>query len=157
MRRFAYRFQTILNLKTLKEEVKIKEFAEIVNLLYKEQGLLQNWIQELDGCQTLLVSGFNSNSGVSGLELIFYQEYVLSLEQAIRVQEEKIRLLLEALEEKREELIQSSKEKKVFENILKQDYKVYCSLFEKEESKFLDEVTMVQNHLKRKEVKNEYP
>jgi len=139
LKRFSFRFKSVLDVKNIKEELKQKEFSAVERLLREEEGLLRHFLSEQEMLQNSLSSELSKK--ISGVELAFHHEYGLALTKAIKNQEEKLQILRKSLDEKRNELIEATKEKKVIENIKKRDIKEYRSSLAREEQNFLDDIT----------------
>ncbi len=140
MKKFSFRLQTVLNIKEQKEE-KLKNELLQINALKAKQELL---LRELDKakkqkgrekqqCQT---------EGTSIERLVFFEKHIQGLIKKIEDTEKKIQELNKLYDKKRQEVIQATKEKKIFEKLKERDFRLFNKAVSDAEQKSLDEIAI---------------
>ncbi|MBD3265004.1 MAG: flagellar export protein FliJ [Candidatus Omnitrophica bacterium] len=144
MARFKFRLQKILELRKRKQEDRQKELAGLKKLLKEEEKLLEKLKKQ--GYEVRkkidLIQSKKENS-LDMEELTRHSDYLDSLRNRILSQIRTIRKVIEDIENKRGELIDASKEKKIIETLKEQQYKKFRESLENWEKKRLDEFGMI--------------
>lgn len=150
MKKFKFRFETVLKVKEKKEEQLKREFMQLIALKIRQENLLKEIEKEK---QKMAKEKFNEKqSGTDIQTLIYYEEYCNLLRKEISLTEKKIKELQEKADIKREELIEASKQKKIFEKLKQSDFNEFKALLLKNEQQILDEIAI--NKFNRGEQKN---
>ena len=140
MKKFSFRLQTVLNVKEQKEE-KLKNDLLRLNALKAKQQLL---LKELE--TTIKQKGKekqqNQAEGTSIEKLMYYEKHIQHLMHKIDDTEKKIKEIENMSDKKRVEVIQASKEKKVFEKLKERDFRVFNKAISDAEQKALDEIAI---------------
>jgi len=150
MKKFKFRFETVLKVKEKKEEQLKREFMQLIALKIRQENLLMEIEKER---QEKAKEKFNEKqTGTDIQTLIFYEEYTNLLRKQIEETEKRIKELQEKADIKREELIEASKQKKIFERLKQSDFNEFKNLVLKNEQQLLDEIAV--NKFNRGEQKN---
>jgi flagellar FliJ protein len=150
MKKFKFRFETVLKVKEKKEEQLKREFMQLIALKIRQENLLMEIEKER---QEKAKEKFNEKQiGTDIQTLIFYEEYTNLLRKQIEETEKRIKELQEKADIKREELIEASKQKKIFERLKQSDFNEFKNLVLKNEQQLLDEIAV--NKFNRGEQKN---
>ncbi len=138
MNRFRFRFDTIIRLRKLREELQQKKFAAQQEKLINEQHKL-NEIKKQQ--RHLIQETLKKLSGYLDLEVlkssVNYSKKLESNEENQRVvlQDEK-----EHLEDRRKELVEAAKERSIMERLYESDFREYMKRLDYEEVLFLDDI-----------------
>ena len=111
MRRFNYRFQRILELKERLEEARKAELGEAVAILNQEQSRLRQLMHSQETYQNLKQPAAPCNLDLLSLNA----NYVLRLQREILEQLGRIEQVQRVVDERRNNLVEATKEKKVYE------------------------------------------
>lgn len=136
MKRFNYRFQRILELKERIEEARKAELGEAVAVLNQEQASLEQLMRTQETYQHLEQPAAPCNLNLLGLNA----NYVLRLQREVLIQLERIEGIQRVVDERRSNLIEATKEKRVYEVLRERaesEYKLQRKRYEQEQ---LDEV-----------------
>jgi flagellar FliJ protein len=138
MKKFRFKFETVLKVKEKKEEKLKKELFKL-NALQIEQHQILEKIKE-EKSKTA-----NKKSGETVIDiqsLIYFEQYLNLLRKQIDDINKKIRELQEQIDDKREEVITATKEKKTFERLKTHHLNEYNKTIIANEQKVLDEVAV---------------
>ena len=135
---FRFRFETVLNVKSHREEEKRHQLAA------KERRLAQK-AQQLKGIEDANEEGFTSFlqqcTGTLDLEYLtysqFYLDYLRQREKECKVEMESAR---QEVNRARSELVEAQKERKVMEQLKEKEHERYKVETLAKEQKFLDEI-----------------
>ncbi len=138
MKRFRYRFQRILEIKEGLEKSRRAEYAEIMSLFNKETA-------QLEYVNRVKNSHMRSDRGENALRfnvelLRTGANYSLMLHRKIEEQKQQIGQIESILEDKRKNLLEAEKERRIYEKLKERDYRLYLTDYKREERKRLDEV-----------------
>ena len=138
MKRFRYRFQRILEIKEGLEKSRRAEYAEIMSLFNKETT-------QLEYVNRVKNSHMRSDRGENALRfnvelLRTGANYSLMLHRKIEEQKQQIGQIESILEDKRKNLLEAEKERRIYEKLKERDYRLYLTDYKREERKRLDEV-----------------
>jgi flagellar FliJ protein len=136
VKRFNYRFQRILELKERIEEARKAELGEAVAVLNQEQASLEQLMRTQETYQHLEQPAAPCPVNLLGLNA----NYVLRLQREVLIQLERIEGIQRVVDERRSNLIEATKEKRVYEVLRERaesEYKLQRKRYEQEQ---LDEV-----------------
>jgi len=137
LKKFRFKFQSVLDHKRRIEEKLRNELTEINNKLKKQQRLLDQLRCRLleSQCNWLEDKAESSSAGTA----MRYQQYFLKLQARI-YQEEEIRKQTEKVAEaKRTEYIEAQKERMTIEKIEEKEYRNYKYNIERSEQEMIDQ------------------
>lgn len=145
MKRFKFKFQTLLNIEQHKEDVVKQELKTLLYNLHEEEKMLSNlktiYLTQLEELARKQL-GY-----ISPEELKLYEAYVLSLCSQITSQDDKVKGCAAKVDVVRQKLIEISKRKKMFEKLREKKKKEYEYLLQQYENKQLDEIAVIRfNH-----------
>ena len=140
MRRFHYRFQRILEIKERMEEARKLALGEVVAILNQEQQSLEHL--EATQARYRRASKTLATAPLQPVLLGTNENYLLRLRREIDQQLERIGAAEEKVEERRNELLEATKERKVFEVLRERDAQSYDLQRRRTETMALDEVGM---------------
>ncbi|MCD6363721.1 MAG: flagellar export protein FliJ [Synergistetes bacterium] len=135
---FNFRFEKVLDLKKRIEE-KLK--SELASLELKRGAVLserEKLARELEDLRNEFSR--RQEEGMSGGEIRLYLSFLSSLSVLIARKEEEIKHLEKKISEKREEIIEASKERKKFEKLRERAFEAYRYEEALRERRFLDEM-----------------
>ena len=147
MKRFQFRFETVLGVKKLNEEVIQSQLADLETQVKQTVTAKEKCIDTIHGTQQALL--FEMQKKMPMNQLSIYLNYISALRHTALMHEAKINRLETEVDSTRDRLIQATQEKKVFENLKNREHSKHLSHIAREEQKFLDEVTMTHHNRKR--------
>ena len=136
MRRFNYRFQRIIELKERLEEARKAELGEAVAILNQEQSRLRQLMHSQETYQNLKQPAAPCNLDLLSLNA----NYVLRLQREILEQLGRIEQVQRVVDERRNNLVEATKEKKVYEVLRERAENEYKLQRKRYEQGQLDEV-----------------
>ncbi len=140
MRRFVFSLQKVLDYRQRLEEQAIRHFAEAQRRLQAEQLLLAQLIQTRQDC--LMRSERRHRLPIPMLEV--EQTYLSALEERIEQQVQRVAEAEEALEARRQELVEAQRERKALERLREKHYEQWRQELLRSEQKALDDLATVR-------------
>lgn len=143
MKRFRFRFDTLLKVRKIREDLAQQEFSRIqrhLDDLEKLKGARHSQ-RSLAGRQLTEKMG----GGIRSFEVESYHSYLSHLEAEIGRLEELMAQAARQLEEKRGELIAAKRELKVMERLRDIDLDRHLAEQSREDLRFMDEIA-IQRH-----------
>lgn len=148
MKKFVFRFETILKYRRDKEE----EIGEELALLQKELAVIdasirnveekmRAFVAEMSRRQEEGVSVFEMRNAADGVAFFRNRRRSLELERADAA---------ERVESKRSELIEAMKSRKIMENLKAKAFEDYKEEFERDERKVIEEIVTYRGSRKEK-------
>lgn len=142
MPKFNFRLQKVLDIKKHKEEEKKQELAKLLLKYKKEEALLFYLKDNQTKYQNKLRE--KQRGAMDIFEMIFYYTYLYKLSYDIKNQQDILRKLETEINNKREEVISASKERKIFEKLKDRKFSQWKQEQNLQEQKFLDEIGIVK-------------
>ncbi|MBD3246350.1 MAG: flagellar export protein FliJ [Candidatus Omnitrophica bacterium] len=149
--KFKFRLQKVLELRQQKEETCERELAELKRVLIQEEQFLvdlkeksHEMRQRLDHLQD------GEENALCMEELVRYADYLDHLQNRIVDQIRRVKKTVNDTDQKRDELVEASKEKKVIEKLKGQQLKRFRDSAAETERKRLDEIGMNNYSHRRK-------
>jgi flagellar FliJ protein len=138
MRRFRYRFQRILEVKEGVESIRRAELAEVMSVINEEKAQLEF----VEGVKRKHMNSDRDENGLRfNVELLRTgANYSLMLQQKIQEKKEQIGKIESVLEDKRKNLLEAEKDRRVYEKLKDRDKKLYLLEQKKEDCKQLDQI-----------------
>lgn len=138
MKKFKYRFEPLLNVKTEIEKQKQKEFALVKQKVNSQaQKIKQN---DRNFSESLGQQRQDQANKISVAEMLIYGRYYVKLKKENLANNEMLRALNIELEKKRKVLVESTTEKKKYEKLKENLWVKYKSDSVKSETKDNDEI-----------------
>jgi flagellar FliJ protein len=150
MKKFQFKFDTILRVKEKREELLKHEFMKLNALKLEEEKILSD-IKE----KRAYISREKSDSSTSGVDiqsLIYFEQYLTVLLNKIDQTKKNIKEFEMKADSKREEVVEASKEKKVFEKLKERQFDQFKRMIIFNEQQVLDEAAI--SKFNRKEQKS---
>lgn len=140
MKKFKFRFQTVLDLRSReleKAELKVAEGQmHVLNAKNKLQELKDTLRNSKQNLQIILQAG----NQIDILQVNSYHYYNASLDRKIDQQRKKIKELEKILEKLREEMLIIRQKKLMLEKLQEQELKAYLKEYEMADLKIIDEI-----------------
>lgn len=136
----AYKFsmEKVLGWREDLEKASMEKFARTQNELNQEKLTLSNLYKEYEILKEKSIKSKSAN------EIKQYQLYKSDLEEKIEFQTQVVEEKTKELEERRLELVDTQKDRKIMENLKEKDYTNYQEKVKLEEQKFLDEMSVLK-------------
>ena len=141
MKKFVFKFQSVLDHKKHIEEKLKDELSELNNKLKNQEQLLDLLRCRLleSQCNWLDDNSENSNAGTA----MWYQQYFLDLQIRINQEEELRKRIQEVVEVKRGEYIEAQKERMTIEKIEHKEQREYLYNVERAEQQMIDQTAAI--------------
>lgn len=137
---YKFKLQRVLEYRERREELLQQELAALMMALLKEQDELNR-----------LISSYRKNENelkvkrekkIDLKEIDIYRKFLERMKEKIISQRNRVVHLSNLVSNKREELIEASKEKKVLERLKEKDFGKYLLNLDRKERAFLDELAL---------------
>ncbi|MDD3731967.1 MAG: flagellar export protein FliJ [candidate division Zixibacteria bacterium] len=138
MKKFKYRLETLLKVKTQIEKEKQREHAEALRKTYEQKELLNKIDRRRQ--DNLERQRHSLQGAISVVDMLLYTRYLLKLKKETMAGNELLRGLQRTAEGKRQALVKASREKKIYEKLKERQQIKYNERVEKSEKKELDEI-----------------
>lgn len=150
MKKFIFKLETVLNVKERREEQLKHELMKLQALKIQEEQLLGE-VKE----KRAYISRQKSDENKQGTDiqnLIYFEQYLGVLLKKIDDTKKSIKVLEEKADIKRVEVVEASREKKVFEKLKEKQFGEFQRIVIQNEQKVLDEMAVTR--FNRKEQKS---
>ena len=148
MKKFKYRLQTLLNIKEHREREKQKEHASAMQKIYSQVDrlkMIEDYKQNMFNSQR-----YKMTSSISIAEMLIYSRYLLKLKRDRLTGKEFLRVLEKNAEEKRQDLVEASKQRQIYEKLEEKQKEKYDAEVRLAMTKDSDEIATV-NYLRQKQ------
>lgn len=145
MDKFNFRLDKVLDYRTKIEEVKKIEFGNAKIRLDKEMSIFNNMIDhknKINSERNQVISKTTIN------ELKNYNDYLFKIKDKLMEQKISVKKAQDDTQLAREKLVDSSKNKKILENLKDRDYKKYLYNIKREEDKIIDQIVSYKSSVK---------
>lgn len=148
--KFRFKLEKVLELRKRKEHEREKELADLKELLMREETFLEELKEEAAKISTVM-HGLQETAQerLDIKELVRYYDYLEKVREKISAQIAQIKRVIAGIEEKRQELIEAAKERKIMEKLKDNQYRKFKQTLETVERKFLDELGTINYNQKR--------
>lgn len=138
MKTYKFSMEKILSLREDLEKEKMEKMVLVQNELESQRLVLEELLKEEEEIK-------NSQKQIINIEdLVYKNRYKSMLENKIIKQDENIQNIEEVLNEKREDLIEAQKARKIMEKLKEKDLATYKNKIQLEEQKELDEIAVLK-------------
>ncbi len=137
---YNFKLEKVLNYKENIESVKKGEYGETSNKLEKAKNKLMKY---KNNKSNLIDQKNTMNTNIGNLKI--YGEYIKSINDDIKKQEELISEINRELKIRQEELMIAMQEKKTLEKLKEKDYDEFVKEANKDEEKVIDELNSFNN------------
>ncbi|MBI2560087.1 MAG: flagellar export protein FliJ [Planctomycetes bacterium] len=142
MKRFQFKFQTLLNIELHREDAVKQELRTLLYNLQKEEEILSNLrTMYLEQQEELARKQIGQ---ISPEELKLYEAYIFTLSNQITSQQVKVKECEAEADDVRQKLIKISKRRKMLEKLRERKKKEHEYLFQQYENKQLDELAITR-------------
>jgi flagellar FliJ protein len=141
MKKFVFRLETVLDLRKRKEEQVQIKLGEALASLNMEIKKLETLFEKREFYRSEIEKMRAIATRVS--EVLMYQDYLDSLEVAIKKQAELVLKMEKLVDEVRLELAECAKQRKIIEKIKENEHEEYVKEFEAKERNILDEFGVI--------------
>jgi flagellar protein FliJ len=140
MKKFQFKFETVLHVKEKKEEQLKHELMKLQSLKIEQEQLLARINEEKS--ITAKEKGRENERGTDIQQLQFFEQYLNTLRSQIKTTELRIMDFEEKVDEKRVAVVEASREKKTFERLKGRHFTVFNKMVADNEQKQLDEIAI---------------
>ncbi len=140
MKKFSFKFETVLRVKEKKEEELKRELMRLQALRIEQEQLLEKIDNEKR--RAYGEKAREKQGGIDIMSLVYYEAYLNNLRKKISATEKKIKELEKKADDKRVEVIEASKEKKIFEKLKEKHFSEFKKMVVSNEQKQLDEIAV---------------
>jgi len=148
MKKFKYRLETLLKVKEHIEKEKQKEHASAVNRVNHQE----NQLKDIDNAKTTTFEKQRSRmkSPIVVAEMLVCSRYLNKLKRENMAGKELLKALKKKSEEKREKLIEASRDKKIYEKLKEKQQDKYNEMIKMLETKDNDEIAIRNYDIKNR-------
>jgi len=139
-KKFTFRMQGVLNIKQFKQQLLKQDLAKLLENLYSEKGKLNMLMVNLRKANQKLRQHLVKDIG--SINITFFNQYIEYLGKGIDEQKRKIAAMEEVIREKRNQIREAEKEKKVLEKLKDRQFNDYCKKIKVKLQKNSDETSI---------------
>ena len=155
-KRFVYNLQALLKVREIREKQEQDKFAEAEKKFLEEKKKEEEIKNFQSQCYAKLREIMSGEKGMPNVQEIMMRKVHLEVLQGqVEEQIKKTEEAEKAKEEQREALTKAIKEKKVIEKDKEKTREAWKKLMDKEEGKFLDDISTVGFEMKRRQAEAE--
>ncbi len=140
MKKFQFKFETVLRVKEKKEEALKRELMKLQALKMEQEQLLERISEEKNA--TAREKGRENEHGTSIQQLQYFEQYLTVLRRRIDDTNARIKEFELQANDKRLEVVEASREKKTFERLKDRHFTVFKKIVIDNEQKQLDEMAI---------------
>lgn len=140
MKKFKFKFQTILDLRARELEKAELKLAEAKREVLNAKKILTNLHQELKNNKAALEEIISSGLKIDIFNINNYQNYLRTLDRKIDLQHTIIENLESKAEKARQEMLITRQKKLMMEKLKEKDFKTYVNDYEVQDHKLIDEI-----------------
>ena len=137
---FRFRFETLLKVRKIREDLALQEFSKAQRRLKDLENIKNMKTSQTEDIRMQLME--HMNAGIKPFEVDSYHAYITRLETEIEQVEKLITQACRQLETKRQELLQAKKELKAIERLKEIDSERYRQREQKLDMRFMDELAI---------------
>lgn len=138
MKGFNFKLENVLKVKGLREDLAKVELAHLQSEYRKEENILQELQTSYENHQNQLQEKQQNLMTIQ--EISLYRSYFHKVSRDITRQEKFLADLEEQVNQQREKLIESVRERKILENLKEKKYQEFKKVILSKEQSFLDEI-----------------
>lgn len=140
MKKFKFRFQTILDLRTRELEKAEQKLAEAQRDLFNAKETLKRLFEAVKDNQHALETLLSMSGHIDIVKVNTFQNYLKSLDIKIAKQHLIIKEAEKHLEKVRQEMLVVRQKKLMMDKLKENDYKEYLKEFERNDIRTIDEI-----------------
>lgn len=142
MKRFTFKLESVLGYKKAVEEMTVRELGLIMLQLEKEKERLSSIAQYYED----LITDFEADEERSATDITLYTNHLKGIKEDIKEAENAVQMFAKKWEEKREEVIKATTERKSIEILKKRGLDLHNIEMSRLEQSMLDEVAGNMNN-----------
>lgn len=142
MKKFKFTLDKVLEVRRIKEKEKQRHLAAALRTLENENKIFEHLNKQKENSWLIIESLLKANLDPATITLAYKS---LDGQQTLtQLQDEKVTDAKLKFNEKREELVDIQRKKKILEKLREKQYEYYQMAGEKEEQKFIDEIAVIK-------------
>lgn len=135
---FVFKLESFLKIKEKLEEKAKTEYGKAISKLEEEKNILEQF--ENKKIQTITDFKNSIEKNINTYQIKCINEFIVLIDKKIEEQKENVQKAYEFSEEKRKELINTMKDKKMFETLKEKEKENYIKEVLQKEQKIVDEI-----------------
>lgn len=140
MKKFQFKFETVLKVKEKKEEQLKRELMKLQAMKIEQEQILKLIDNEKN--KAMKDKAMEKGAGTDIMYIVLFEQYLNSLRAQITRTENNIKELGRLSDDKRMEVVEASREKKIFDKLKDKHRIVFNKIVENNEQKQLDEIAV---------------
>ncbi len=142
MKKFKFRLQTVLELKSKILDEKLIELSKILSQIKAEEDILNDLNEKQNSLNLEVLSLVSNSSNINVEQVINLKKYLPKLENKIKSQLQLINDMKNVLELKQDEVNAAYRDKEILEKLKDKQKNAYYKEFEKTQNNELDDITI---------------
>ena len=142
MKKFKFRLQTVLELKSKILDEKLIELSKILSQIKAEEDALNDLKEKQNSLNLEVLSLVSNSSNINVEQVINLKKYLPKLENKIKSQLQLINDMKNVLELKQDEVNAAYRDKEILEKLKDKQKNAYYKEFEKTQNNELDDITI---------------
>lgn len=142
MKKFKFRLQTVLELKSKILDEKLVELSKILSQIKAEEDILSELEEKQNSLNLEVLSLVSNSSNINVEQVVNLKNYLPKIEDKIKSQRQLINDMKNVLELKQDEVNAAYRDKEILEKLKDKQKKSYYQEFEKVQSNELDDITI---------------
>lgn len=142
MKKFKFRLQTVLELKSKILDEKLIELSKILSQIKAEEDALNDLKEKQNSLNLEVLSLVSNSSNINVEQVINLKKYLPKLEDKIKSQQQLINDMKNVLELKQDEVNAAYRDKEILEKLKDKQKNAYYKEFEKTQNNELDDITI---------------
>ena len=142
MKKFKFRLQTVLELKSKILDEKLVELSKILSQIKAEEDVLSELKEKQNSLNLEVLSLVSNSSNINVEQVVNLKNYLPKIEDKIKSQRQLINDMKNVLELKQDEVNAAYRDKEILEKLKDKQKKSYYQEFEKVQSNELDDITI---------------
>lgn len=142
MKKFKFRLQTVLELKSKILDEKLIELSKILSQIKAEEDILNDLNEKQNSLNTEVLSLISNSSNINVEQVVNLKNYLPKLEDKIKSQQQLINDMKNVLELKQDEVNAAYRDKEILEKLKDKQKNAYYKEFETTQNNELDDITI---------------
>ncbi len=142
MKKFKFRLQTVLELKSKILDEKLIELSKILSQIKTEEDILNQLVEKQNSLNLELLTLISNCSNINVEQVVNLRNYLPQIEDKIKSQKQLINDMKNVLEIKQDEVNAAYRDKEILEKLKDKQKKSYYQEFEKKQNNELDDITI---------------
>lgn len=142
MKKFKFRLQTVLELKSKILDEKLIELSKILSQIKTEEDILNQLVEKQNSLNLELLTLISNCSNINVEQVVNLRNYLPQIEDKIKSQKQLINDMKNVLEIKQDEVNAAYCDKEILEKLKDKQKKSYYQEFEKKQNNELDDITI---------------